>query len=108
VLQVAVEQQELVEVSQRGELARHRAPVHLLGEEVVEEVAHVRAARRGQGAAALLEELGELADVAAVGGHAQPRQPLFYLQVVEEGGQQTLIGGGRHERSMRVIGRRRE
>ena len=101
---VAVEHQVLVEVAQGRELARHRTSINMVGKEMVEEVAHVlppRAAERP-----LLQEAGELGDVARVGRDGERRQALLNLQVIDERGEFLRDGlAGGHAASMRVIGR---
>ncbi len=101
---VAVEQQVLVEVSQGGELARHRTSVDMVGEEMVEKVAHVLPPRSAE--RPFLQEAGELGDVARVGCDGERRQPLLDLEVVDKRDEFLRDGlAGRHAASMRVIGR---
>ena len=104
---VAVEQQVLVEMPQRRELARHAAPVHAVREQRIEEVAHILPPRLAQRALALQQKLRRTAPGPSGRPHAERRQPLLDLEVVEEGVQQPQIGiGTLHEISMSSVAER--
>ena len=103
---VAVEQQVLVEVPQRRKLARHAASVHAIRQQRIEEVADILPPRLAQRALALQQKFRVLIEIGVIGRHAQRRQSLLDLQVVEKGVQQPQIGiGTLHEMSMKAAGR---
>ncbi len=76
-----------------------------IGEQLLDELAHMVALGIEQRALMLLEESGELPDVGGVGRDREWRQTLLDLQIVEETGKYAGVGFGRHRLSMRVIGR---
>src|SRR5690349_8130874 len=100
-----VEQKVTVQVAQRREFSSHRSSIYGIGEQLLDETAHLIALRIEQRAPMLLEKLRELCNVSVVGRNRERRQPLLDLQVIEEVGNHAGIRFRGHSTSMRVIGR---
>ena len=101
VCDVAIQQQVLVEMPQRRQLARHAAPIDSIRQQRVQEVAHVLPPRIPQPALSFQQKLGILLQIGLVGRNAERRQSLLDLQIVEKRVQQPQIGiGTLHKTSM--------
>ena len=91
-------------MAQGREFASHGSSVDRIGEQLLDEIAHVFTLGIEQCALVLFQERGELAYVRGVGPDCEWCQALFDFQIIEEAGDYAGIGFGRHILSMRVIG----
>jgi hypothetical protein len=92
-------------VTQGRKFSPHRPAVDRIAEQLLDKFPHMIAPGIEQRALVLFEKAGELSDVGLIGRDGKRRQALFDFQIVEEPFDSSIIGGGRHAISMRVIGR---
>ena len=100
-----VEQQIAIKMAQRRKLASNGSPVNRIGEQLLDEFAHMIALGIKQRAFLFFQESSELANVGRIGHDSERRQALLDFQIVEESGDYAGVGFGGHMLSMRIIGR---
>src|SRR6185312_12320320 len=97
-----VEQQETIEMPDGREFSRHRASVHCIREQLLDEPAYVVFTSIQQRALSAIEKGRELANVSRVGRNRERTQSFFDLQIVDERRDDTGVGLRRHTSSMRI------
>jgi len=73
VFEQIIQQQVAIEVPQRRELSRHRAPVHLIGEQLLQKLADIFTLPGQKRAFAAFQELGKLQQITEVGTDGKAR-----------------------------------
>src|SRR5208282_2817790 len=86
VLDLFVQQQVTIEMSQRREFSPDAAAIDLIGEKLLQEIAHIGTASRKQQPLAFFQKLRELENVGGVRRDGKRRQSLLDSQVIEKTG----------------------
>src|ERR1700733_3960969 len=103
VVDFLIEQQVAIKMTKRRKLSSYAAAIHLMGKKLLQEVAHIDAARRQQQALTLFQKFRELAHVGGVSADGKRRQSFLDSQIVEKAGEHARVCFRSHEPGRRRV-----